>query len=206
MVRGRRIRGRSRDLRWRRRPIRSARKWETSGIASARSLMMDGSTARWRRSGRERVSHCTVVWNASALHISPKCTLLIEDGKDRRCVYSDGDSEDLSLKQLQALALAESAAKRKRAEDSDESEAEEGDVSSGEETEHEGTPKNKRQARKKRSKVRLHVLKNPLISFDCSRTTPFVNNAPNAHRARRASSSLPRWRRGRMNKAQGSLV
>ena len=66
--------------------------------------------------------------------------------------------------------------------------------------------KKKRRPRKKRSKVRLHASKNPLISSDCSRTTPFVNSAPNPRRARRASSFLLMWRRGRMNKAQGSLV
>ena len=130
---------------------------------------MDGLMGRWRKSGGERVSHCTVVWNASAVHISPNCTLLSEDGKDRRCVYSDGDSEDLSLKDLKALLALSTAAKRKKAEDSDESEAEEGDASSGEESDHEEAvkKKKKRPARKKRSKVRLHVLKYSLISFGC---------------------------------------
>lgn len=33
---------------------------------------------------------------------------LAEGGKDRRCVYDDGDSEDLSLMQLQILAIFDS--------------------------------------------------------------------------------------------------
>ena len=54
-----------------------------------------------------------LVSNREELKMSTNTHYFAEGGKDRRCVYSDGDVEDLSLDDLYELARLDSIAMRK---------------------------------------------------------------------------------------------